>query len=182
LTPWDLFALLLIVLPLPAPENPPEELWDALVRVSLTLELADPVERWQRPHNFRGELSCLRYRLADFRDAPHSNDARRWDTAVWAAEGALAANAARLEHLQGYLDVAPDGARVWQVRTEVEWLEKSRNAWWAVASVGEAEKAFAPVLARRYALRRLLYLLGPEDYYAGALPCPVPLWLYQDAP
>jgi hypothetical protein len=181
LTPWDLYALLLIALPLPAPEHPPEELWDSLIAVSLVAELADPRENWLRgrPEGMATELRILRMRREELEGTPHSHDGRRWETAAWAREGALAANDARRHHLRDLLESSQLGWREPQIYEELAWLERSNEAWHAVADAAEPTYS---VLMRRKALGRLLRLLGPEDYYAGRLPPPVMLWRYPESP
>jgi hypothetical protein len=169
---WDLFAYLLICLPLPAPPQAPAPLWDALVRVSLALELADPRESWarHRPDGFAWEVECVRRRSEQLAGAPPLSDHYLWLAAAGVADDLRAFNRVQRGHLAALCDSGLAGHRRGDVEAQLAELDALDEAWGCAQGCACRE---AYVTTRRLALARLRELVGPENYLRGTMPPPV---------
>ena len=173
-TPFDLLiAFALIASPDAKCDCPPCPLM-AFQSVGVSLEILDPQERsWRfvQQSDFAYDLSIIRERYQDLRDAPPIADAIRFPQRE-CCRVALNANREYQQWLEARtaIDHSP-----W-ITEAIEECEVARQAW---DCADDANGEFYYVSARRASLKRLLELIGPHAYYAGCLPPFVPVWRYR---
>lgn len=185
---WDAAAAALVLTPgltyddLPA--DVPPGLAAAVERLAHAAQLwqaGDPNWRWGQYGYGRGNIIWTRSALATYADCPRLEDAaaflpRRGDI-VRACD--LAASYAT--ELAGRWQTVEAG--VLPPLREAEWraeltaaIEEARTLRYAWECAWTATHDGTPWAARRDALRRLREAAGPEAYYAGRMPPPVPYW------
>jgi hypothetical protein len=170
---WDLLTALLILSPVvPAvPHHVPSGLWQSLKRMALRMEVVGPDERWI--DDYRSELNYVRRHARDLSGAPPLGDACSLPPAAVSRESRcfnlnyqrnleLRRNLAlhRQEELDESLQEAKHLASIWAL---VDTAACSSQSW----------------VCRRLALMRLREMLGPEAYYAGAIPPCAPFWRFE---
>jgi hypothetical protein len=170
---WILICLTVEARPMPQrPGLPAGVVLDFCVRA----ELIDRRERqWylNDRRNLLGDLRTLWNRYRTLHDAPPVCDVLRWPT-LKQCEAALAFNEAFRDHLDNVMAV--ELTRRDSLRPVLAQNRKLREIW---GRLRDARQDCYYVSVRRNALAELRALLGPADYYAGVMPPPAPLWLFQ---
>jgi len=139
--------------------------------VAVQWELMD-ADEWpfRHPEYFPQNLECIQERYRGLLDAPPAIDAERFPSRDFCCEMA-AFNRTYLAHLE-QLRLVSKADWIREAMTETEELYRA----WDLAR--DAVSGYAPYYRRR-ALCDLRDLIGPHAYYAGCLPCPVPVWRFQ---
>jgi hypothetical protein len=167
---WDVLILLLLWLPADVQwvsDQQSAEVWDALKRVSINLQLADRREHWNT--HFRQELRCIRGRFRDMHAMPLVEEGDWLPPVKYAYEMAAMAESACYRF---------DQMAALEPYREIQWGEAAREAEaaaevWRYASWAADPQGY--VFTRRPALARLRDIMG-ERWPSRTLPCPVPLW------
>lgn len=171
-----LWVLILILSPVEIPVSAhagPED-WQALKALSLTAELVGPHENWVP--DFRSEVRYVRHHARALMDAPPLADAALLPPLEYTADAARIAeqHLARLEWHQFSTPHRSDwfAAAITEVRGRA-------CVWESIRAASMTGHAWAH---RRTALARVREVMGPEAYYAGRWPAPVPLWTLTELP
>ncbi len=166
---WDNLVLLLIISPVdPAvPAHASPEAWRALKEVSRALEVVGPHESWG--NDFSLELAYVRTHFRDTRDAPPLAHAGLFPGHARAAEMCCFNRRFQCHLEMQQVVYLYHYDYLGAVLTETRQLHEV----WSCARQAGCETESWP--NRRRALRRLLETVGPESYYAGKLPAPVPV-------
>lgn len=112
--------------------------------------------------------------LADLLDAPPAHDRYRFPDAAVASH-AVAFNDAFRENLAQERRIWPHSMQLAFVVT-VDEAMALREIWWRLSLSQADEREWS----HRLHLKRLRYLLGPEDYAGGRMPPAVPAWRFRD--
>lgn len=149
----------------------------SLQAVAVRLEVMDPRElRYvlARLEDFQSDVKLLRRRFHDLRGAPLLIDSERFPNRDIVSQW-LAQNRVYQSHLLVKQDIYKDF--YWEYNNVIndnDWLYK---VW---DTVRDCRCEYYYVTVRRQALRKLIELVGPECYYSGVLPPPVPLYAYRE--
>jgi len=180
MVPYDylLAAALLASVPVPAETLPScsPQLCAALQNVAVEWELLDQREvRYvlARSEDFAADISLLRRRFQDLRDAPLASDACRFP------ERALVNDLLGFNRsFRQFVDVRQPGepARHRELRSAIQEIDQLYHVW---DTVRDARCEYYYVTVRRQALKRLRELLGEERYHRAELPPHVPIWRCQ---
>jgi hypothetical protein len=171
-----LAAALLTSPPVPAADALP---WSdrfrlPLLRLALAAELLDEREAEGIFHNdidFPADLQLLQLRCEELVNAPLLEESGRFPDRNAAKAGLALNRALRCELLERIDFDRTHGPELTHAAYE---LEHSYQVWEALR---EAGSPCYYTTVRRRALDRLRGLLGPEAFYRGQTPPPVPLWL-----
>jgi hypothetical protein len=175
-------AAMLLTSPPGTPEmTPPADEWpamqEALQTMAVQWEILDPREvRYilARPDDFSNDLTLLRNRYQELKDAPKLNDGQRFPDRGTVNE-LLSFNRAYRRYLDARQTMEPDRASV--VRAALKETDCLYQVWDAVR---DARCEYYYVTVRRQALKRLQTMLGTEAYSAADLPPFVPVWRFQE--
>jgi hypothetical protein len=126
-----------------------------------------------RPDDFLSDFALLRRRYQDLADAPALYDGLRFPDSETASR-LLAFNRSYRQYLTNRQPV--EILRWGDLRAAAQETDQLYHIW---DTVRDARCEYYYVTVRRQALKKLRDLLGPEAYYSGRLPPPVPLWRYQ---
>lgn len=151
-----------------------DRLFFSLVALALDAELLDPREIagiFQRDTDFPCDLQMLNERYEALRHAPRIEECGRFPSAATAKE-CLALNRAVRQDLQTRL--AFDRTHAEELGLALEDVDHHYRVWDALR---DAASPCYFITVRRQGLNRLRALLGPEAFYRGHTPPPVPLWL-----
>jgi hypothetical protein len=139
-------------------------------------EILDPRElRYMltRPEDFYADLQLLYRRYENLADAPRLDDCLRFpDRAT--VNDLLAFNRAYRRHIDVRKPL--ELSRWWEYHSLLQETEQLYRIWDAVR---DARCEYYYVTIRREALKQLRELVGPEVYYSGQLPPPVPVWRFE---
>lgn len=186
----DLFlALLLIMVPeLLPPEQPTRGQCQDLQQAAYVLELAEPRENWcfyccntrdflESSEGLRigymAELEILRSRWQRLKYAPSLTDHCRWEMAYAVSKEMREFGHQRCLYLTGQRD---GGLCPRSLEAELEETRELVKVWEEVQVIGNSQYG---VVARRESLKRLRHMIGDDDYCAGILPPPIPIWRYR---
>ena len=151
-------------------------LCETLRATAVAWEILDPREApffFARPEELAEDLDRLRGRFLELADAPSVHDAERWPTRALATDY-LDFNRAYRRTLE--VRQVADRPRWQEYQTAVEETESLYQLW---DTARDARCECYYVHFRRRALKRLRDRLGEDDYAAGRLPPPVPLWRFR---
>jgi hypothetical protein len=147
----------------------------ALYSQAVEWELLDPrEERLLRLEEFAADLTVLRRRHQELKDAPPLGDARRFPDRGTSADW-LNFNRAYRRHLEARRVIDRDRTAV--LKDAGREADHLYQVWDAVREA-RCDIYYVPV--RRVALKRLRDLIGNCDYQAANLPPPVPLWRFAE--
>ena len=175
-------AVMLLTNPPGTPETaPPADDWpalqEALQSLAVEWEILDPREvRYilARPEDFENDLTLLRNRYQELKDAPKLTDGQRFPDRGTVNE-LLAFNRAYRRYLDARQAMEPDrGPCLRAALKETDWLYQ---VW---DSVRDARCEYYYITVRRQALKRLRSMLGADAYSAAELPPYVPVWRFQE--
>ncbi|MBX7102693.1 MAG: hypothetical protein K1X57_01335 [Gemmataceae bacterium] len=177
-----LLAVTLLTLPPDIPEPLPDpetwaELQEALVTLAIEWEILDPRETryvFARLEDFDDNINLMRRRHRDLRGAPKLADGIRFPDHRLVNDY-LSQNRSYRKHLEGRQSVEHD--RLECLRAAMKETDELYQVWDAVR---DARCEYYYVVVRRQALRRLLTMLGPDDYATGQLPPYLPIWRFAD--
>lgn len=175
-----LVAASLVTLPPGTPHGPLDpETTPAVKAWALDQDLLDRREVnyfFRHDDEFDNDLDVLRRRWASLKDAPPLADAARFPDRDGLGD-LLALNREFRHWAETRRVIDQDrGPELRRAGREAERIYKAYDL------VRDAGCEWYYVSVRREALKGLRELLGDEDYYAGRLPPPVPVWMYPDAP
>lgn len=145
---------------------------NTLQALSLALELMDAREArylFADPKDYTADLRVIRARYRELADAPLLMDAARFPSQEFCRE-MVASNRAYARWLADRKRLFPRQAWIDEALLQ---LEERYRVWDAAA---DAATDYFYLTVRRERLKLLRELLGPEMYYAGLLPGPVPAW------
>lgn len=144
--------------------------------LSVAWEILDPHEvrfMLSRADDFRSDITLLRQRNQDLRDAPPLHDAVRFPPRQVVSE-LLAFNRSYREHLEK-CHVA--GTTPTEDYTQaVQEVDRLHQVWDAIR---DSRCDYCYVNVRRQALKRVRDLIGETAFYSGAYPPHVPVWRFQ---
>lgn len=179
LSSTNLLATLLLIAPCNADEigiqQPDSSLLTALQEQALELELVDAREVGQvfaYPATFAADLTLVRERFAQLKDAPAVRDGDRFPDRE-AVNELLAFNYGFRQHLENEKLMRP--GRWEEVQLAMQEANRLHQVW---ELVRDARSDFYHVTVRRQALKQLREMLGDEAYYNGTLPPHVPVWRF----
>jgi hypothetical protein len=139
-------------------------------------EILDPRElRYilTRPEDLSADLQLLLRRYQNLADAPSLDDCLRFPDRA-AVNDLLAFNRAYRQHLDVRKPL--ELSRWWEFHSVLQETEQLYRIWDAVR---DARCEYYYVTIRREALKQLREMVGPEVYYSGQLPPPVPVWRFE---
>lgn len=145
--------------------------------LAVSLQIMDPRETRYlmiRVEDFHSDIKLLRIRYKDLAGAPLMEDSERFPNRSIVSE-MLTKNREYLAHLKIMQDLNRTTS-YWDYQTiinDTDWLYKVWDC------VRDSRCEYYYVTVRRHALRKLIELVGPECYYEGTLPPPVPLYAYR---
>jgi hypothetical protein len=174
--PLDL-ALAVVVLTSPGepPPLPPCPL-STIQGVALAWEILDPREgRYvlARGEDWMADIKMLRRRYLELACAPPLSDSDRWPDKEL-LDQCLQFNREYRGFLQDRLGWDRlDQDAIAEAITQTEYLYHVYDL------VRDAKQGYYYVSLRRSALAKLREEIGPQMYYAGCLPPPVPLWSFR---
>jgi hypothetical protein len=147
----------------------------ALWSVAVEEELLDPrEERLKRLEDFASDLTVLRRRYRELKDAPPLGDARRFPDRGTSGD-LLSFNRAYRRNLESRRAIDRDrGAVLHDATREADHLYRV----WDAVREARCDIYYIPV--RRLALKHLREMIGDLAYQSGQLPPPVPLWRFVD--
>ncbi len=154
----------------------PAGLRAAIQTVAVDWELMDKREAQYlliRPEEYMADLAELRRRYDDLSDAPPASDAFRFPPKEQ-INVQLDFNRAYWKQMDTRR--AMDVARADDMRVILDETERLYQIW---DTVKDARCQCYYVPFRRRALKKLRDLVGPDAYYSGKLPPPVPIWRFQ---
>lgn len=177
-----LLAAALLTQPAESPGPSPHPEWYAVLKeplqtLAVEWEILDPREvRYvlARAEDFSSDLNLLRRRYQELGEAPPVDDSRRFPERT-AVNELLTVNRAFRQHIDARQPGEP--SRWWELRSALQETDTLYQVW---DTVRDARCEYYYVTVRRQALQRLRELLGPDNYYAGALPPHVPMWRFQE--
>lgn len=169
--PLDLLvAVVCITSPDVRPEAPPCPLL-VLQAVAIQLEVLDPREaKWYFSVStcFTGDLSEIQRRFIDTRDAPTILDTMRLPDEEYCRQ--------MMECNRKYRNWLEQRALLFPREAWIgEALEQCAELWIVWDTARDAQMDYY-IYTRRRALKLLREIIGPQMYYAGCLPSPVPVW------
>lgn len=141
----------------------------ALVEVAQAADILAPWEGLSRTR-YQACLKEMRDNLKELADAPPS--ACCYLFAGYSREGVklcLEFNSKYQDHLEAKLQFYPHSRSIKQALLDAQELY---DAWDAL---DDTQRRYS-FYSRRNALRRLLKILGPEAFYKGEMPDPLPRW------
>lgn len=147
----------------------------ALWSLAVESELLDPrEERLKRLEDFAADLTVLRRRYRELKDAPPLGDSRRFPDRGTSGD-LLSFNRAYRRNLESRRAIDRDrSALIHDATCEADHLY---DIWDAIREA-RCDIYYVPV--RRLALKRLRDKIGDVAYQSGQLPPPVPLWRFVD--
>ena len=150
---------------------------EAVQSLAVQWEILDPREvRYvmARPEDWENDLTLLRRRYQELKDAPKLCDSQRFPDRGTVNE-LLAFNRAYRRHLDSRQALEQDRSQCLRAALkETDWLYQ---VW---DSVRDARCEYYYITVRRQALKRLRQTIGAEAYDAAELPPYVPLWRFQE--
>jgi len=150
----------------------------ALTRLAVAWEILDPADIHHflgQDHEFARDLHILQTLYRDLRHAPLLGECERFPHREL-AEQYLIVNRSYREDLKARIELERANQENLQALHEAEFLFR---VWDAVRN---SRCAYYTVPARRQYLRELRDLVGPEAFYSGRLPPPVPVWRLPQSP
>jgi hypothetical protein len=180
------FDYLLAVAMLTAPPNPstlkkpvtlPAGVRSAIQTVAVDWEIMDQREAQYmliRSEEYTADLTELRRRELDLADAPPLSDNYRFPNKEQ-INVQLDFNRAYWKHMDTRRTM--DFAHADELRVILKETERLYQIWDTLKDA-RCECYYVPF--RRRALKKLRDLVGPDAYYRGALPPPVPVWRFQE--
>lgn len=143
----------------------------ALTQEAVRLEILDQREvRYvlMRAEDFQADLNLIRRRVQSLADAPHL------DTAPMLSREEITeligVNRAYHRHLS--VRQAVELHHYWEIKDLLGTTDQLFNT---LDAARDAQCLYYYVTARRQALRKLRDAIGPEAFYAGRLPFPIPV-------
>ena len=149
----------------------------ALQAVAVGWEILDPREvRYvlTRPEDFAADLKLLRRRYHDLADAPRIQDSLRFPEREYINK-LKEFNEAYRRHLE--LQRTVESSFAWQCQEALHETDQLYDIW---DTLSDARCEYYYVAYRRQALKKLRDMLGPDAYYRGQLPPPVPVWRFRE--
>jgi hypothetical protein len=140
--------------------------------LAIELEIADPREEkylFVRPEDLLGDVNLIRRRWADLKDAPPLADSYRFPIR---------------DTCNSFLSFNRQFRQVMENRQELSmfhWddikkvLDETDRRYRIWDTVRDIRCEYYYVSIRRLAMKKLLEILGPDDYYSGKIPPHVPL-------
>jgi hypothetical protein len=175
----SLLASLLLVAPIERDYiniQPDCALLAALQRQAVAMELLDSRELGQvfaYRTTFASDLTLVRERFAQLRDAPAARDGDRFPDRD-KVNDMLAFNFAFRQHLDNEKLMRP--SRADEIQLALQEANRLHQIW---EIVRDARSDFYHIAVRRQALKELRNTIGDEAYYSGNLPPHVPFWRFQ---
>lgn len=176
-----LLAIAVLTTPNSSPAHKPAALpagvRSAIQVVAVDWEIMDPREAQYiliRPEEYAADLAELRHRQQDLADAPALSDNYRFPNKD-VINVQLDFNRSYWKHMDTRR--AMDFARADELRVILNETERLYQIWDTVKDA-RCECYYVPF--RRRALKKLRELVGPDSYYRGILPPPVPTWRFQE--
>lgn len=151
----------------------------SIQQLAVMMELMDEREvRWvmMRPEDFHTDLSLLRQRYKELRDAPSVHDSERFPERS-TVNDYLAFNRAYRDHLDKSRPAAAFDHRTQLYTDAIRETDQLYQIW---DTVRDARCEFYYVTVRRQALKNLRERIGYDAYYRGSLPPWVPTWRFQE--
>lgn len=145
--------------------------------VASTLEIFDERERLYllfADTSFPTDMILMRRRYQDFKDSPSLGDARRFPS-MELCSVLIEFNRVYGSHLESRQALELHH-RDWYAKA----LEENNELYHIWDTIREANTPYYVVTMRRTALKNLRDLIGKEDYYAGRLPPPAPIWRFEE--
>jgi hypothetical protein len=169
----ELLSVLLIVTTFEPPQLPMQHLIGPVVaRTAARMELLDERElvyfKMATPEEFKSDLERIRVRYQDLFDAPPLQDAARFPDRDTINE-LMAFN----RSYRAYAEACQlwGSADYFRWRVVIQEIDQCYKAW---DLARDSKCVYYYITARRYALKNLRDLLGPEAYYNGDMPSCVP--------
>lgn len=149
----------------------------AAQQLAVQWEIMDPREKnyiLYDVKNFRGDITMLRVRYFDMKDAPRTWEANRLPPRPFCNEMS-GFNRRYRKHLEERLELEQDRRAI--LTEAIGETEELFRIWDAAR---DAQCEYYYVIHRRRALKRLKELMGDEDYAEMRLPPSVPLWRFNE--
>jgi hypothetical protein len=160
----------------PLPKITPA-LRSAMLKLAIDWEIMDPREArltLVRRQEYRADLSQLRRRYHDLADAPRIQDSLRFPEREYINK-LKEFNEAYRRHLE--LQRTVESSYAWQFQEALRETDQLYDVW---DTLSDARCEYYYVAYRRQALKKLREMLGPDAYYRGQLPPPVPVWRFRE--
>lgn len=190
ITPYLAVAWALLTAPPGTPiVEPPPDRWPGLAlclqRVAIQqewMEEADctwtdgpqPWHLFTRRDRLQHDCDVIRRHAVELRDCPRLIEASQFPS-IDANRDGRCLNRRYRDHLFGRLAWEQD--RAGMIGLVIEENERLYQVW---NLADDAVQPYFGVVKRRTALRKLRELLGEDDYQAGRLPPPVPVWRFNE--
>ena len=142
----------------------------ALAIEAQILDARELIMAGDQENAFLHDLQCLQNRYADLLDAPFLQECDRFSPRPQIGDY-LNFNRTYREHLARHF--ALDPLRQEEIRVAIQESQQLYHLW---ETLYNARTEYYYTVVRRRDLKRLRDLVGPESFYSGHLPPPVPVW------